>query len=1307
MKIQRTAALFLLFTGGLLSAIAATPSSKSNAVAVQPDAPPDNPAEDTGGDPVGYEDGSVFVVEEDLRVACPDIDLAFRRAYGSWSSNNGSLGYGWTHSFEWRLVEAGDRVLVYSAGERGVSDAVHRFDSLNPGHSHINPDGYRLDRSEDGRYSVLTPDALTYSFDDRNRLASISAWNGTTISLERQVAGRLSRATHSCGKWLGFEYDVLGHLVRVNTPAEGVYAEFAIGNRTLDEVVRHDGGSASTNVYTYAEAPSPGKRNMNAVILPRLPGFHSGSSNHYFTGSSPYEGEFPIGFRTGGSAGGFPPACLSPIARRPPPASTGARKGNDAAEAPISPPVADNALAHPLLSSKIDANGVEATYAYVRPTDSPQFKCAHSEMDDGLFSIDLTFYGKTTVECRPSAWGLALTTHLFDGKRREIRRETGAESLSMRYHPCGDLLEAVLTNSATGFFLEAGQFCDVFHNVVSAGVGFNASPSRFIRLEWDNLRKIPRRVVSPAGRTWEWTLDGMDVTIFGAGTNDSRNVSHVLLNGEERPVAILPPDGGRLDIAYDESGYATNFAASCLPPVSLGYDALGHVSSIALPGPDGSRRTTAVTNNWRGNPLSVAYPDGTAESFAYEGNGRRVTRHVDALGREDVFKWVFGLPVHAGRVVNGATNALFGVEHDRQLNVVAITDPLGRNAETYVLDENERAVAVTNVEGQTMSREYAVGGFVSSVTRFDGTGVSYGYDADGNLASASYPDSTLAFTYDRDGLLTTAANATGGVSNEYDAATGWLVSSHGADGTTVEYARRNGGDVAAVSSVAGTTAYAYDDAGRWTGIDSPAGTFGLGYCDWNGSLAAVTNAHGLITEYTYDIMGRVTNIAWRTVGGSSLGGFAYAYDAAGRIVSRNHSLGGNAFDRQYAYDDLDRLVSDGGATYAYDAAGNRVSRINGGATTSYTLGIGDRLASWTGGSYSYDAAGCVTRIQRTGRPMLDLDWNGQYQLTSVKRNGVLLESYSYDALGRRASTTSAGGTIRHVYDDNWQCIADIDEQDNVVASYVWGEGIDNLLAVKIGETTYYALTDVQGTVWGYVDSSNSVVARWLYDAWGNVLDESVSVPALATIRYRFQGREWSAATGLVNFRMRWYDPDTGRWLSKDPIRLGGGLNQYAFCDVNTVNYKDQLGLFPKDYYMETTRGVCLNGDKVVNDIMKFYDAIEIASKKHAWVPKGFTSYIALFSLSGGPWGPCDFKCNEDRVIFFRNRFWYQDEFGNYLAGFQAGYANVRGLLTGVKLGGWLWSAIPGDEPIGDSESIPMIDEGFRDGQRSRIGKNRK
>ena len=586
-----------------------------------------------------------------------------------------------------------------------------------------------------------------------------------------------------------------------------------------------------------------------------------------------------------------------------------------------------------------------------------------------------------------------------------------------------------------------------------------------------------------------------------------------------------------------------------------------------MPGPGGTTRTVATENNWRGRPVSVVRPDGASETFEYEGNGRRVTRHIDALGREDVYRWTLGMPIHAGRVIGGVTNSLFGVDYDQQMNIVAIRDPLGRNAETYVLDENERVVAVTNLEGQVMTRAYSVGGFVSSETRFDGTEVAYGYDTDGNLSSAAYPGETLSYSYDGDGLLLAASNSAGIVANEFDAATGWLDSSVGADGTSVSYSRRNGGDVAAITSAAGTTAYSYDAADRRTHVASPAGSFDFGYCEWNGKLAASTNGHGFVVEYEYDIMDRATNISWKTTSGATLGGFAYEYDAVGRIVSRSHTLGdpsqpsqmSQSSEKTYAYDDLDRLASDDGVAYTYDAAGNRMTRTEDGETITYTLGVGDRLATWTGGSCAYDFAGNVTRIEHDGRPTLDLTWNSQYQLVSVVTNGVFADSYAYDALGRRASTTTLEGTIRYVYDDNWQVIADIDDNDNVLVSYTWGEGIDNLLAVKIGSNSYYPLTDIQGTIWGYVDSQNNVVARWQYDAWGNVLDEEVTVPALASLRYRFQGREWSFVTGLTNFRMRWYDAEMGRWLSKDPIGLNGGLNLYTFCGNAPIHFADPLG----------------------------------------------------------------------------------------------------------------------------------------------------
>ncbi len=61
-------------------------------------------------------------------------------------------------------------------------------------------------------------------------------------------------------------------------------------------------------------------------------------------------------------------------------------------------------------------------------------------------------------------------------------------------------------------------------------------------------------------------------------------------------------------------------------------------------------------------------------------------------------------------------------------------------------------------------------------------------------------------------------------------------------------------------------------------------------------------------------------------------------------------------------------------------------------------------------------------------------------------------------------------------------------------------------------------------------------------------------------RFLFQGREYDYDTALYYFRARWYEPETGRWLSPDPIGISGGLNLYTFCGNDPVNFLDPSGL---------------------------------------------------------------------------------------------------------------------------------------------------
>ena len=92
----------------------------------------------------------------------------------------------------------------------------------------------------------------------------------------------------------------------------------------------------------------------------------------------------------------------------------------------------------PVLAWKMDANGVEGSFAYVRPDDSPFAKCARSFLSGGLFDVSLSFgNGFTDVES-PMACGVRRTCITYDRLLRETSRTTGAETLSKTYDAAGE-----------------------------------------------------------------------------------------------------------------------------------------------------------------------------------------------------------------------------------------------------------------------------------------------------------------------------------------------------------------------------------------------------------------------------------------------------------------------------------------------------------------------------------------------------------------------------------------------------------------------------------------------------------------------------------------------------------------------------------------------------------------------------------------------------------------------------------------------------------------------------------------------------
>jgi RHS repeat-associated protein len=127
-------------------------------------------------------------------------------------------------------------------------------------------------------------------------------------------------------------------------------------------------------------------------------------------------------------------------------------------------------------------------------------------------------------------------------------------------------------------------------------------------------------------------------------------------------------------------------------------------------------------------------------------------------------------------------------------------------------------------------------------------------------------------------------------------------------------------------------------------------------------------------------------------------------------------------------------------------------------------------------------------------------------------------------------------------------------------------GIGGLLArtdnssytVSPGMSHAYYQADGMGNVTCMVNSNQAVVAKYLYDGFGNQLAKSGQLADANT--YRASSQEYFSTSGLVGYSRRFYDSNLQRWLNRDPIGEAGGINLYQFVGNSPINNVDPFGL---------------------------------------------------------------------------------------------------------------------------------------------------
>ncbi len=163
-------------------------------------------------------------------------------------------------------------------------------------------------------------------------------------------------------------------------------------------------------------------------------------------------------------------------------------------------------------------------------------------------------------------------------------------------------------------------------------------------------------------------------------------------------------------------------------------------------------------------------------------------------------------------------------------------------------------------------------------------------------------------------------------------------------------------------------------------------------------------------------------------------------------------------------------------------------------------------------------------------------------MTNESKNGIN-KSYTYDGNGIRQAKSVNGVYTQHIL-DGANVIADVSGEN--VTKY--NRGVTGLISSTANNTTSYYYTDYHGNVTQFGTTAYD------YDAFGNQTTMTNNANP-----FRYCGEYYDAETGLIYLRARYYDSAVGAFVSEDPIK--DGLNWYAYCAGNPVNFWDPWGLW--------------------------------------------------------------------------------------------------------------------------------------------------